>query len=119
MTKLLDLLLMTHLASADDTLMDNGQTAEQAAQFAKLVEQLKPARASFNNSAGTLLPNLPRYDLVRPGIAMMGCPPRETGGEFLPVITLTAPIIQLRDIAAWETVGYNGTWTATRPSCRR
>ena len=33
-----------------------------------------------------------------------------------PVVTLDLPVIQIRDLAAGETVGYGNTWTAKRPT---
>jgi alanine racemase len=35
---------------------------------------------------------------------------------YRPVVHLSLPIVQLREIGPGETVGYNRTWTARRPS---
>jgi alanine racemase len=35
---------------------------------------------------------------------------------FKPVVRLSAPVIQVRDVAAGEGVGYSATWLAQRPS---
>ncbi|MEX0310002.1 MAG: alanine racemase, partial [Tateyamaria sp.] len=36
--------------------------------------------------------------------------------EADPVVTLDLPVIQVRDVAPGETVGYGNTWTAARPT---
>ena len=36
---------------------------------------------------------------------------------FMPVVRLTAPVLQVREVAAGDGVGYGATWRAQRPSC--
>jgi alanine racemase len=55
--------------------------------------------------------------LVRPGAALYGVAP--TVGEanpMLPVVRIQARLIQSREVAAGDAVGYNHTWQASRPS---
>ena len=59
----------------------------------------------------------PIYDLGRPGYALFGGNP--TPGRpnpMRPVATLTVAIQQIRSIEAGVTCGYNGQWTARRPT---
>jgi alanine racemase len=60
--------------------------------------------------------------MVRCGIALYGyCLPIEGGGEpklraaLKPVMTWKTRVLDVRDVAAGETVGYNSTFTATGP----
>ena len=54
---------------------------------------------------------------MRPGYALYGGNPTPSApNPMRPVVRLAAPILQLRGIAAGETVGYNEQWTARRPS---
>lgn len=57
---------------------------------------------------------------IRPGIMLYGSNPLDSetdiSRQLQPVMTFTAPVIAIREIPAGETVGYNGTWRADRPS---
>jgi alanine racemase len=53
--------------------------------------------------------------MVRPGVALYGVNP--TPGKpnpMRPVLELRARIVQVRNVARGETVGYDGAWTAKR-----
>ena len=107
--------VMTHLACADEP--DHPQNAEQLARFERLRGQLPAARTTIGNSAGTLIDAAHRGDLVRPGIALYGGNPFSSlPNPMESVVTLTAPILQLRDIAEPETVGYGATYVASSPA---
>ena len=74
-----------------------------------------PARAA--NSSGMFLGPAFASDLARPGCALYGINP--TPGRPNPmrqVVRLDAPVLQVREIAPGDTVGYGATWTAARPS---
>ena len=106
---------MTHLAAADEP--DHSLNALQAERFAEACAGLAPAPRSFANSSGLFLGPRFRSDLARPGAALYGLNP--TPGRpnpMEPVVRLRAPLLQLRDIAAGETVGYGASWTAGRPT---
>ena len=78
---------------------------------------LPAARRSFANSSGLFLGADFASDLARPGAALYGVNP--TPGQPNPmqqVVKLSAPILQVRQIKMGETVGYEGAWTAQRPS---
>jgi alanine racemase len=107
--------VMTHLACADEP--GHPLNATQAARFARLADRLPAARRSFANSSGIFLGPAFASDLARPGCALYGINP--TPGQPNPmrqVVRLTAPILQIREIAAGDTVGYAASFTATRRS---
>ncbi len=108
--------LMTHLACADEP--DHPLNAAQAARFADVCARLAatPPR-SVANSSGMFLGPAFAGDLARPGCALYGINP--TPGLPNPmrqVVRLDAPVLQIREIAPGDTVGYGATWTAERPS---
>ena len=108
-------LVMTHLACADEP--DHPLNREQLERFDRARAQLPPLPTSIGNSAGTLLDAAYRGDVARPGIALYGGNPfSDRENPMACVATLTAPILQLRDIDRPETVGYGATYLATPPA---
>lgn len=103
-------LIMSHLACADEPA--HPMNAYQRTQFEDMTEGLDIPR-SLAATGGTLLGPDYHYDLVRPGIGLYGGLPF---ADAKPVITLDIPVIQTRDVAAGETVGYGNTWTAQTPA---
>ena len=108
--------LMTHLACADEP--GHPLNALQAARFAAICARL-PAGVprSVANSSGMFLGPAFASDLARPGCALYGINP--TPGRPNPMrqaVRLDAPVLQVREIAPGDTVGYGATWTAERPS---
>jgi alanine racemase len=101
-------LVMSHLACADDP--DHPKSATQLAAFDRLRALLPQGIASLANSAGILLGTDYAYDMVRPGIALYGGHPHRQGpNPFRPVVHLAGRILQVRNVAAGETVGYGAT----------
>jgi alanine racemase len=108
-------LVMSHLACADE--QSHLMNDRQRALFDHLRAKLPAARASLANSGGTFLGAPFHYDLVRPGIALYGGRAFEGGpNPMRTVVTLQARILQVREIAAGETVGYGATFVAERPT---
>jgi alanine racemase len=107
--------LMTHLVSAEISADPINQIQLTRFQAGKTL--FPTAGASLANSSGSFLGENFTVDLTRPGAALYGVNPMP-GAEnpMRPVIRLTARILQIRDIAPGTPVGYNATWTATRPS---
>lgn len=104
--------LLSHLASADE---DSPQNARQLACFGALAGQVEARRRSLANSAGIGLGADYAFDLTRPGLALYGGVPRpEMAGHIAQVAWPQAAVIQIRDLAAGETVGYNARFTAPR-----
>lgn len=109
------LYVMTHLACADEPA--HPMNAVQADRFAEACLQLPRARRSFANSSGIFLGGRFASDLARPGCALYGINP--TPGKpnpMEPVVRLEAPVLQVREIAPGQTVGYGATWLAVRPT---
>jgi alanine racemase len=108
-------LVMSHLASAEEP--DSAQNALQLQRFNPLRASWPHALGSLANSSGIFLGPAYHFDLVRPGAALYGVAPM--AGRFnpmRPVVYVQARLIQWRDIAPRDAVGYNHTWHAERPS---
>lgn len=105
-------ILMSHLASADE---DSAMNARQLAAFGSVRGAIPHRRASLANSAGIALGADYAFDLTRPGIALYGGVPRsELAGAIRPVARVEAAILQTRDLAVGDSVGYNAVFTAPR-----
>jgi alanine racemase len=108
-------LLMSHLACADTP--EHPLNRRQLTAFRAVRVLLPNVPASLANSAGIFLGPEYHFDLVRPGIALYGGKavsdaPTPTDA----VVTLEAPILQVRDVKKDETVGYGASEAATRPT---
>jgi len=108
-------LVVSHLACADDAASPINRRQLEA--FAEARRLLPHGRASLSNSPGLFLGREYHHDLVRPGIALYGGNPFiDRPNPMLPVIELTSTLLQVREVAPGETVGYGASWTARRPS---
>lgn len=108
-------LAMSHLVSAEDPA--DPVNALQLARFRDVRARLPGAAACLANSSGIFLGSEFHFDLVRPGAALYGVAP--VNGSHNPmraVVRVQAQLIQWREIATGEAVGYNHTWIASRPS---
>lgn len=105
-------LIMSHLACAPDKA--HPKNAEQLERFRKAAARFPVLPMSLANSAGIYLGKDYHFNMVRPGIALYGGQATTLGKQEVtkPVVSLMAPVIQLRSIKAGETVGYNATFTA-------
>lgn len=106
--------VMSHLACAPQA--DHPMNGQQLQRFKALSAQLPPTPLSIANSAGIYLGRDYHFQLVRPGIALYGGNATTNPAQEVtkPVISLLAPILQVKEVAAGETIGYNGTFTAKR-----
>jgi len=105
--------LMSHLASADEDVAQNGA---QLALFEQVARAVPARRRSLANSAGIALGERYAFDLTRPGLALYGGVPRaELAGVIRQVAYPQAAVLQLRDLAPGDCVGYGATWTAGHP----
>jgi alanine racemase len=103
-------LLMSHLASADERTAMNRMQAELLREAADMVPH---QRLSLANSAGIGLGEAFAFDVTRPGIALYGGVPRpELAGHIRPVVHVAARLLQCRNLAPGEAVGYNATFIA-------
>jgi alanine racemase len=108
-------LVVSHLACADDP--SHAKNEAQRHIFDTLRARLPEALTSLANSAGILLGPDFAYDLVRPGIALYGGHPQRRGeNPFRSVVHLKGRILQVRNAAPGETIGYGATRTLQRPS---
>ena len=105
--------LMSHLACADE---DSVMNARQLAAFRQVIGQV-PARAvSFANSAGIGLGSDYHFDLTRPGLSLYGgLPSSSLAGAIRQVAFPQAAVMQVRNLGAGDSVGYNATFIADRP----
>ncbi|MFU1476820.1 alanine racemase [Roseovarius sp. C7] len=103
-------LIMSHLACADEP--DHPMNAQQLRTFGQMTAGLDVPR-SLANTGGVLLGPEYHFDLCRPGIGTYGGAPFT---EARHVATLDIPVIQCRDVAAGESVGYGNSYVATRPT---
>lgn len=115
-----EVVLMSHLASADDLGSPAAveQTARQIEELASLQESLAnstqgPVQASLAASAGIIEHPQTHHNFVRPGLMLYGGSPfaHRTAEEIglLPVMTLSARIMAVNEVAAGGTIGYGGT----------
>ncbi len=103
-------LIMSHLACSDDP--DHPMNRQQLDAFRGMTEGVSSPR-SLAATGGTLLGPEFHFDLCRPGIGLYGGLPF---ADAKPVVTVDLPVIQVRDLAVGETVGYGNAWKARRPS---
>jgi alanine racemase len=107
--------IMTHLVAADCP--DEPLNDAQRHRFAAACAALPSAPTSFANSSGIFLGAAWGSDLARPGAALYGINP--TPGRANPMhlpLRLTTRVLSVRDLQPGESVGYNATWRAARPS---
>lgn len=103
-------ILMSHLASADERTAMNRMQAELLSEAA---EAIPHQRLSLANSAGIGLGEAFAFDLTRPGLALYGGVPREElAAHIRPVARVEAQLLQTRNLAPGEGVGYNATFIA-------
>lgn len=105
--------LLSHLASAED---ETPQNAQQQARWIAARQRVAHRRASLANSAGIMLGEGYHGDLTRPGLSLYGgvpCP--ALAPQIEQVVRPEAAVLQVREIGAGETVGYNATFTAPGP----
>ena len=103
-------LVMSHLACADEP--DHPMNPYQLDQFRKMTDGIQVPR-SLAATGGILLGPEYHFDLTRPGIGLYGGLPF---AQATPVIELDLPVVQVRDVAEGEVVGYSNAWQAERPS---
>jgi alanine racemase len=111
------MLVMSHLACADDAGADAAMNARQLSRFRDALAMLPLAPASLAASSGTMLGMDYHFDLVRPGVALYGANP-QAGAENLmqTAAVLTGKVLQVRRIDTGDSVGYAATFRAKRPS---
>jgi alanine racemase len=108
-------LWMSHLACADDP--GDAMNRTQLERFRDVLAMLPPAPASLASSGGVMLGKHYAFDMVRPGVGLYGGNPQPSRPNPLSTVAvLTGRILQLREIAEGETVGYGASFRASRPT---
>ena len=103
-------LLMSHLACADEP--EHPLNEAQLRMFHAMTDGTGLPR-SLAATGGILLGPEYHFDLTRPGVGLYGGLPY---ADALPVVSLSLPVIQTREVEVGEAVGYGCTWVAQRPS---
>ncbi len=102
-------LVMSHLVSAE--VSRDPFNMKQRDRFSRRPDVLANLPASLANSSGIFLGPDFHFDLCRPGVALYGVNPTpEQPNPMQPVVTLSAPVLQIHEIEEAGTVGYNGTY---------
>ena len=106
--------LHSHLAASEEP--DNPLNASQLERWQAARAVVRHRRAALANSAGIALGGAFLGDLTRPGLALYGgVPCAALAGEIRQVVCPQAAIMQVRQLQAGDSVGYNATFTATSP----
>lgn len=104
-------LVMSHLACADEP--DHAMNAQQLRTFREMTDGIDAPRSLAATGGIQLGPDY-HFDITRTGIGIYGGLPFAAAR---PAVHLSLPVVQIRELAAGETVGYGNTWTAEAP-CR-
>lgn len=105
--------VMSHLACASDA--TDAHNERQRRAFEEAAAVFPGARRSLSSSGGALFGARYGYDMVRLGAGLYGVNPHDAPVAGLSAVaTLTAPVIQVREVASGESVGYGATFTARR-----
>lgn len=105
-------LIMSHLACAPDR--KHEMNAKQLERFRKSSARFPVLPLSLANTAGTYLGKPYHFQMVRPGIGLYGGQATTDAKQetIHPVVSLMAPVLQLRSVKKGETLGYNASYTA-------
>lgn len=106
--------LMSHLGSATDP--TDARNTLQLERFNQVRPLFPNARASFAASAGIMLGEDYRADIIRPGISLYGGGPEERPDPRLKAVAkLEAKILYIRNVQPGEIIGYGSRVVADRP----
>ncbi|HEY0648791.1 alanine racemase [Phenylobacterium sp.] len=106
-------LLVSHLGSATDP--SEARNPRQLARFHEARALFPEARASLSASAGAFLGPDYHCDVVRAGVSLLGGGPEERPDARLQAVaTLTAPILDIRNLQPGDRVSYGAAFTAPR-----
>jgi alanine racemase len=117
--------VFTHFARADEK--DLAPSLEQLKVFRGVLEQARArgvelglvhaAQSAGLLSGGPLDAALPEASAVRIGLLLYGVRPAAHLGDGLaPAMTLSAPVVHLREVRGGDAVGYAALWRAQRPT---
>ena len=114
--------LWSHLACAD--MPDHPSVAAQTQVFTEAIERasaggLRPELLHLANSAATLTRPHTHFDLVRPGLSLVGVSPGSqlgTAADFglVPAMTLQSKLAQVKRVSAGQGVSYGHLYVTER-----
>jgi alanine racemase len=108
--------VMGHLACADDphdpANLTGRRMFEQSVEIARAAG-LRPQLRHLAATSATLTNPASRFDLCRVGAGLVGIDPSRTT-RLQPALTLTAPVVSVRDVPAGTPVGYGHTHRTVR-----
>lgn len=108
-------LLMSHLGSGTEPA--EPRNSQQLAMFENIRPLFAGVPASLAASGGAFLGPSYRFDVVRPGISLYGGGPEERDDpRFKAVATLTAPILDVRNFAPGDRIGYGAQVRVDTPT---
>lgn len=115
--KVSEIFAMSHLACADEP--GHAFTEAQLSQFEQATSSHQ-GKKSLANSAALLTCPATHFDWVRPGIMLYGANPLVAAlaenQQLHPAMSLVARLVEVREVAAGETVGYGAQWHAPQTS---
>jgi alanine racemase len=107
-------LVMSHLACGDEP--GHPMNTRQLGEFRNIRARFAGITGSLAASGGAFLGAEYHFDLIRPGIGLYGgAPSIGAKNPFEPAVTLTAPILQVRQIDTGASAGYGATYSAPGP----
>ena len=109
--------LYSHFATADEG--DLSYANSQLSKFNDIIEISKKLDISFafihcSNSGAILNVQNSRFNMVRAGMLLYGAFPSDEVPQELPikpVMTFTAPVVEIRDVKAGTQISYGGVYT--------
>ena len=117
--RLLPTSIYTHIPDAD---VDGGLAEKSIGIFRDVLKKLAAKGLSlpahFANSASILRFGAAAQPIIRPGLSLYGYNPAPHLPDpgLVPVMRLCAPILQVREFASGETVGYYRTYRIDKPT---
>ena len=106
----------THFHSPE---LDDGSMEIQEQRFEEAIASLprRPAILHADSSAAIVRRSPSKWNLVRPGVFLYGVGSGARAAlQPEPVAHLRARMVELRDLQVGDSVGYDATWRAVRPS---
>lgn len=116
MDNVADIVLMSHMACADE--LDNDMSEQQIAFFDKAIASIDAPHSLANSPSILSLPQAHR-DWIRSGLMMYGASPftvpQEFADQLQPAMTFTTEVIAIREVPVNETVGYAASFKCDKP----
>ncbi len=108
-------IIMSHFACADEP--DHDMNDAQFEAFKRVAQSFPSAPKSLANSFGVFRSGQYHLDIVRPGMSLYGLNPKPEGDNPMrPVVKLSIPILQIKEVEEGETAGYNATYRFKKKS---